>query len=150
MNMLISSGISLNWNLYLKCDILVLADVFEHFRNNRLKNYGLCWSHYLSAPTLIWIAMLIMIKVELELIPDADMYVFFEKAMRGGVSYVSKRYSKSNNNYLKFYDQIRESKHIIYFDANNLHVTCSIFAFSTVFSRASDILIQKLLAKTIF
>ena len=37
-------------DLYLKCDILLLADVFEKFRNNSLKNYGLCPSHYLTAP----------------------------------------------------------------------------------------------------
>ena len=42
--------------------------------------------------------MLKVIKVDLEFIPDADMYFFFEKPMRGGVFYVSKRYSKSNNN----------------------------------------------------
>ena len=36
--------------LYLKCDILLLVDVFEKFKNNSLKNYGLCPSHYLSAP----------------------------------------------------------------------------------------------------
>ena len=34
-------------DLYLKCDILLLADVFEKFRNNSLKNYGLCPRHYL-------------------------------------------------------------------------------------------------------
>ena len=37
-----------------------------------------------------------MTKVELELISDADMYLFFEKGMRGGVSYISERYSKAN------------------------------------------------------
>ena len=36
-------------DLYLKCNFLSLADVFENFRNNRLKNYGLCASHQLSA-----------------------------------------------------------------------------------------------------
>ena len=36
-------------DLYFKCDMLLLA-VFEKFRNNSLKNYGLCPSHYLSAP----------------------------------------------------------------------------------------------------
>ena len=68
--------------------------------------------------------MLNMIKVELEFISDADIYLFFEKAMRGGVFYVSKRYSESNKNYLKSYDPKQESKHIIHFDTNKLYVTC--------------------------
>ena len=48
--------------------------------------------------------MLKMTKVELELIPDPDMYTLFEKGTRGGVSYISNRYSKINNKYLKSYD----------------------------------------------
>ena len=44
------------------------------------------------------------------------MYLFFEKAMRGAVSYVFKRYSKYNNNCLKSDDPKQESKHVIYFD----------------------------------
>ena len=55
-------------DLYLRCDIFLLADVFEKFRNDSLKNYGLCLSYYLSAPALSWDAMLNMTKVELELI----------------------------------------------------------------------------------
>ena len=39
-------------DLYLKCDVLLLVAVFEKFRNNDLKNYGLCPSHYLSTPAL--------------------------------------------------------------------------------------------------
>ena len=76
-------------NLNLKCDILLLADIFEKFRNNSLKNYGLCPSHYLSTSALSWDAMVNMTKVELDLISDPDMYIFFEKGMRGGVSYIS-------------------------------------------------------------
>ena len=57
-------------DLYLKCDVLLLAVLFAKFRNNSLKNYGLCPSHYLSAPALSWDEMLNMTKVELELIPD--------------------------------------------------------------------------------
>ena len=45
-------------DLYLKCDVLLLVDVFEKLRNNSLKNYELCPSHYLSAPTLSWDAVL--------------------------------------------------------------------------------------------
>ena len=86
--------------LYLKCDVLLLADVFEKFRNNSLKNYGLCPSHYLSTPGLSWDAMLKMTKIELEFISDPDMHIFFEKGTRGGISYISSRYSKANNKYL--------------------------------------------------
>ena len=61
-----------------------------------------------------------MTKVELKLIPDADLNIFFEKDTRGGVSYISNRYSKAKNKYLKSYDPKQKSKHIIYLDANNL------------------------------
>ena len=54
-------------NLFLKCGVLLLTDVFEKFRNS-LKNYGLHLSHYLSSPDLILDAMINMTKVELELI----------------------------------------------------------------------------------
>ena len=107
-------------HLYLKCDDLLLTDVFEKFRNC-LKNYGLCPRHYLSAPDLSWDAILNMTKVELELISDLDMYIFFEKGMRGGVSYISNRYSKANNKYLKSCDPKQESKHIISLVANILY-----------------------------
>ena len=59
-------------DLYLKCDILLIVEVFEKFRNNRLKNYGLCPSHYLSAPGLTWDKMIETTKIELELIPDLE------------------------------------------------------------------------------
>ena len=68
-------------DLYLKCDVLLLPDVFEKFRKNNLKNYGLCPSHYLSVPASSWDAMLNMRKVKLELISDPDMYIFFEKVL---------------------------------------------------------------------
>ena len=93
----------------------------KKIRNNNLKNYGLFPSHYLSATTLSWDAMLNMTKVELEFIRDLDMYILFEKGTAGGVPYISNRYSEANNKYLIFYDPIQESKYIIYLDTNNLY-----------------------------
>ena len=87
-----------------KCDALLLSDVFEKFRNSSLKNYGLCPSHYLNSPALTSDAMLNMRKIELQRIPDTDMYLFFEKVMTGRVSYISKRHSKANNKYLKSHE----------------------------------------------
>ena len=109
-------------HLYLKCDVLLLAKLFEKSRNNNLKNYGLCPSHYLSAPSLSWDKMLKTTKIELEFIQDPDMYIFFEKGTRSGISYISNKYSKANNKYLKSYDPRQEWKHIIYLYANNLCV----------------------------
>ena len=65
-------------DLYLKCDVLLLADIFEKFRNNSSKNYGLWPSHYLSTRALSWDAMLNIKKVKLELISDLCMYILFE------------------------------------------------------------------------
>ena len=105
--------------LYMKYDVLLLADEFDKFRMNGSKNYGLCASHYLSTPGLSWDAVLKMRKVALELTPDLDMLLFFEECTRGRIPCISNRFSKANNKYLKSYDPQQESKHIIY--ANNLH-----------------------------
>ena len=63
----------------------------------RLRNYGLCPSHYVSEPVLSWDSMLSMTKDEFEFVSDLEIHFFYEKDMRGGVSYNSKKYSKGNN-----------------------------------------------------
>ena len=65
------------YNFYLKSDVLLLADVFEKFRNNSLRNYGLCSSHYFSTPDLSQDAMLEVAKIQLELIADPDIYFLY-------------------------------------------------------------------------
>ena len=108
-------------DLYLKTDVLLLTDVFEKFFKTCLVYCGLDPCHYFSSPRLSWNAMLKMTGIKLELISDIDMHLFIEKGMRGGISYISKRYSKANNKYMKCYDSSEESKFIRYLDAYNLY-----------------------------
>ena len=72
-------------NLYLKHDVLLLANIFEKIINDFLNNYESSSSHYFSSPTLNCDGMLNKTKIELELISDPDMYIFFEKGRRGVV-----------------------------------------------------------------
>ena len=104
---------------YLKKDVLLLADIFEFFFSTNLNYCDLDPCHYFSVPGLSWDAMLKMTKTELEKINDPDKYMFFEQGMRGGVSYVNKRYSKANNKYCP--DKEKPEKYILYLDMNNLY-----------------------------
>ena len=107
-------------NHYLKKDALLLADVFEKFIDTCLKYYGLDPCHYFSSPGLSWDAMLKMTGVKLEKISDIDKYLFIEKGLRGGISYIAKRYAKANNKYMNDYNPEEPSTFINYLDKNNL------------------------------
>ena len=109
-------------DLYNKADVLLLADVFENFRDICIKNYKLDPAHYYTAPGLAWDAALKVTKVELELLSDIDMLLMVEKGIREGVSMISTRYGKANNKYMgDSFDSSEPSKYIQYLDANNLY-----------------------------
>ena len=106
---------------YLKLDVLLLANVFEKFIDMCLKFYGYDSCHYFSSPGLSWNAMLKVNGVKLEKTSDIDMYLFIEKEMRGGISYIAKRYSKADNKYMKNYDSTKRPKFMTYLNMNNLY-----------------------------
>ena len=85
---------------YLKKDVLLLADVFEKINDKAccLKFYKLDPCHCFSSPGLSWDAMLKMTGVKLEKLFDTDMYLFIEKQLRGGISYIAKRTVKQIRN----------------------------------------------------
>ena len=106
---------------YLKKEVLLLTDIFEKFIDTCLKFYKLDPCHYFSSLRLSWDSMLKTTGVELENISDIDMYLFIEKGLRGGISYIAKRYVKANKKYMKNYDSTKPSKCITYLDMNNLY-----------------------------
>ena len=103
-------------NHQLKKDFLFLADVFETFIDTCLKFYGLDPCHYFSSPGLSWDPMLKMTGAKLEKILDIDKYLFIEKGIRGGITYIVKRYNEANNKYMNDYDSKKPSTFITYLD----------------------------------
>ena len=108
-------------DFYVQSDILLLADVFENFRNVCIEVYELDPAHFISAPGLAWQVCLKKIDVKLELITDPGMLLMVEKGISGGICHAIHRYAKVNNKYLKNYDENEESSFLEYLGANKLY-----------------------------
>jgi hypothetical protein len=107
--------------VYASVDVCLLADYFEKFREMSRKTYGLDPAYYYTAPGLAYDAMLKVTGVELELITDEAMHMFFERSMRGGISIATCRYAKANNPYIDGYDVEKPTNYIMKYDVNNLY-----------------------------
>ena len=108
-------------DLYVQSDTLLLVDVFNNFRDMRIKGYELDPAHFLSLPGLAWQACLKKTNIELELLTDCDMLLMVEEGIRGGICHSIHRYAKANIKYMKNYNNNKEWSYIQYLDAKNLY-----------------------------
>jgi len=126
--------------LYLICDVMLLADVFENFRKTCYNYYGLDPLYSLTAPGLSWQSMLLgrFRKNKLENYEyfykenhktkltsfcegQEDMLEIINNNKRGGPSIIVKRHAKANNEYVKDYNPNLPKSYIQYWDCNNLY-----------------------------
>ena len=108
-------------DLYVQSNTLLLADIFENFRNMSLKTYGLDPANFVSLPGFAWHACLKITGVKLELITDINVLLMIESGMRGGVCHVVSSSAETNKKYMDNYDENKESSFLPYLDVNNLY-----------------------------
>ena len=107
---------------YNEIDTLLLTDILNNFRDEIYKNFKIDAAYYMSCPSLSWDLMLKSSKNEISLLSNIDMYIDFEKGIRGGMSSVlGDREVIANNKYLSNYDKTKPSTYILYIDANALY-----------------------------
>ena len=87
-------------DFYLRTDVILLANVFEAFRDTCLEHYKLDLAHFYTSPGLAWKACLKKTGVRLELLTDPDMLLMFEHGIRGEITQAVHRYAEANNKYM--------------------------------------------------
>ena len=110
------------YDLHLRTDVVLLANVFEAFRDTCLRHYKLDPAHFNTSPGLAWHACLKHTGIKLELLTDPDMLLMFERGIRGGIAQAVCKYTSANNKYMgDRFDPKSESSYLQYLDANNLY-----------------------------
>ena len=109
-------------DLYLRTDVVLLANVFEAFRDTCLRHYSLDPAHFYTAPGLAWKACLKCTGIKLGLLTDPDMLLMFKRGIRGGITQAVRKYDAANNKYMgdKF-DPNEDITYLQYLYANNLY-----------------------------
>ena len=109
-------------DLYLRTDVVLLANVYEAFREMCLEHYKLDPAHFYTSPGLAWKACLKCTGIRLGLITDPNMLLMFEHGIRCGITQAVRKYAAANNPYMgdKF-DPNEDTTYLQYLDANNLY-----------------------------
>ena len=108
--------------LYLNCEVLLLADVFETVRKTAISQYKLDPAKYITIASYAWDAMRLNTGIVLHFIAEQDLLEIVEKSKRGGYTFVvADIYVKANNNQLEEYDETIEPTYILYIDTNILY-----------------------------
>lgn len=107
--------------LYVKTDVLLLAEAIHDMRSNIWDEFGLDMCAYLSLPMLAKDIMLKYTDAEIELITDQEMSNMIQSNIRGGLSFINKRVAVSKPG------EGEDSKVILYVDANNLYGRAMVF-----------------------
>ena len=107
-------------DVYLKIDVLLLAAIFEEFRDMSFEQFDLDPAHFFSVPGLTWCAIKYT-KASLELLTDKEQLLFVEKGIRGGITCVMERYAEANNPEMSTFDENKDTSYIAYLDVNNLY-----------------------------
>ena len=89
---------------YHLCDVLLLTDVFQNFRQTIYDKHRLDPLHFIILPSLAWASAMKYTNAKLDLITDPDMYLMVENNMRGGIATISHRYARANNPMVEGYD----------------------------------------------
>ena len=102
--------------------MVLLANVFETFRDTCLRHYTLDPAHFYTSPGLAWRACLKRTGIKLELLTDPDMLLMFERGIRGGITQVVRKYASANNKYMgDRFNPNEDTTYLQYLDANNLY-----------------------------
>ena len=109
-------------DLYLRTDVVLLANVYEAFRDTFLRHYKLDPAHFYTSPGLAWKACLKHTGIKLELLTDPDMLLMFEWGIRGGITQAVRKYALANKKYMgdKF-NPNKDTTYLQYLDTNNLY-----------------------------
>ena len=106
--------------LHVQRENILLANVFENFRNTCFEVHELEPARFLTAPRLAWQAAFKKIIVKLDLLTDIDLLIMVEKGIR--YCHTIHRCAKANEKYMKNYDTNEESSYLKYCEVNNLYV----------------------------
>ena len=109
-------------DLYLRTNVVLLANVYEVFREMCLEHYKLDPAHFYTAPGLAWKACLKHTGIKLKLLTDPDMLLMFEHGIRGGITQVVHKYASANNPYMRDkFNSNEDTTYLQYLDANSLY-----------------------------